>query len=108
MSLGLAAVLVLLAAQPAVAGAEPTATPSDSDSEPTGAGAFGFILVLFGLPGTVRPYGTARFSERLDAIGSDRRLEEVEPSDWMVLLTRIVSVAMVLFGGFLILLAALG
>jgi hypothetical protein len=56
------------------------------------------ILVLFGLPGAAFPYKVAKFGEMLDAIGSKRRSSEVEPAAWNVTLTRIGSLAMVLFG----------
>lgn len=42
--------------------------------------------------------GLTRFSEQLDAIGSTRPMEEVEPAGWNVMLTRIVG-AVVAFAG---------
>jgi hypothetical protein len=56
------------------------------------------ILLLFGLPGTVWPYKTARLGEQFDSIGSKRSWSEVEPADWKVTLTRVVGVVMVLIG----------
>lgn len=53
------------------------------------------LFVLFGLPGAIWPYRTARFEEQLDAIGSKRRWSEIEPADWKVMLTRYVGIVMV-------------
>jgi hypothetical protein len=58
----------------------------------------GFIFVLFGAVSVIWPYKLARFSEQLDAIGSKRPLESVEPAEWTVELTRIVGVLMIVFG----------
>lgn len=58
------------------------------------------ILILFGLPGAVWPYGVARFEEMVDSIGSKRSMYDVEPADWKVTITRIVGVGMVLIGLF--------
>jgi hypothetical protein len=59
---------------------------------------FGLLLLIVGLPGAVYPYQVTRFFERLDAIGSETRLTEVEPADWNVLVTRIFSVGLSLVG----------
>jgi len=51
----------------------------------------GFLLAA-------RPYRVARLGERLDAIGSRRSWNSVEPTDWNVRLTRAVGVGFALFG----------
>ena len=58
----------------------------------------GTLLVGFGLLGAVWPYRVARFEEQLDAIGSKRSWDEVEPAEWKVTLTRGIGVVFVLFG----------
>jgi hypothetical protein len=49
----------------------------------------GLFLLVFGLPAALFPYPVARFSERIDAIGSRRSRTRVEPTGWKVLLTRL-------------------
>jgi hypothetical protein len=58
----------------------------------------GLFLVLLGLPVALFPYPVARFSERVDAIGSTTLWTQVEPAEWTVLLTRVVGVGSVLAG----------
>lgn len=58
----------------------------------------GTLVSLLGLAMAVAPYRVARFQEQLDAIGSTRRREAVEPADWNVQLNRILGVVVVLFG----------
>jgi len=69
---------------------------------------FGLVLLAVGLYGAFRPYQLARFGEQLDAIGSKRSLGEVEPADWNVFFTRIVSVALSVFGSGVLLFAFAG
>jgi hypothetical protein len=54
------------------------------------------------VPMALYPYRLARFEERLDAIGSKRSWNEVEPAGWKVFLNRIVGAAMALFGGLVV------
>lgn len=56
------------------------------------------LLLIVGIPSAVWPYELARFSERMDSIGSTRRWEEVEPAAWKVTLTRVSGVVMAAFG----------
>ena len=58
----------------------------------------GILLVGFGLLNAVWPYRVARFEEQLDAIGSKRSWDEVEPAEWKVTLTRGIGVVFALFG----------
>ena len=58
----------------------------------------GVFVSLLGLAMAVAPYRVARFQEQLDAIGSKRRREDVEPADWNVQLNRILGVVVLLFG----------
>jgi len=58
----------------------------------------GTLLVGFGLLSAVWPYRVARFEEQLDAIGSKRSWDEVEPAEWKVKLTRGFGVVVALFG----------
>ena len=58
----------------------------------------GTLLVGFGLLGAVWPYRVARFEEQLDAIGSKRSWDEVEPTEWKVMLTRVIGVVFTLIG----------
>jgi hypothetical protein len=51
-------------------------------------GAFMFVV---GLLGFVYPYKVARFEEAIDAIGSTRSLDTVEPAAWKVSLTKFSS-----------------
>ena len=58
----------------------------------------GALIVAFGLVNVVWPYRVARFEEQLDAIGSKRSWDEVEPAEWKVTLTRGIGVVIALFG----------
>ncbi|WP_246998122.1 hypothetical protein [Halosolutus gelatinilyticus] len=58
----------------------------------------GTLVLAIGIAGAVWPYKVARFEEQLDAIGSTRSPSGVEPADWKVTLTRIVGIAIGLFG----------
>jgi hypothetical protein len=69
--------------------------PDDPTAE---AALFGLLFLVFGGVGVVYPRPVARFGEQLDAIGSTTSMDEVEPTDWNVVLTRVVSVVFVLFG----------
>ena len=60
--------------------------------------ALSVFLAGWGLLLAARPYRVARFGERLDAIGSRRSWNSVEPTDWNVRMTRIVGVGLALFG----------
>ena len=59
---------------------------------------FGTLIIAFGLLGAVWPYRVARFEEQIDAIGSKRSWDEVEPTGWKVMLTRVIGVVVVLIG----------
>ena len=59
---------------------------------------FGAIFIVVGLLGAIWPYRVARFREALDAIGSTRKMSEVEPASWMVTLTRVVGVVAIVAG----------
>lgn len=52
----------------------------------------GFFFLTVGLYGGVRPYKMAKFGEQIDAIGSTRSSYSVEPTDWNVSLTQVVSI----------------
>ncbi|PSQ37566.1 hypothetical protein BRD05_00320 [Halobacteriales archaeon QS_9_70_65] len=58
----------------------------------------GTLIVAFGLVNAVWPYRVARFEEQLDAIGSKRSWDEVEPAEWKITLTRGIGVVIALFG----------
>lgn len=55
------------------------------------AGVFFFVL---GLPALIWPYESAKLGEQLDAIGSSRRMAEVEPAGWKVSLTKFMGIAL--------------
>lgn len=59
---------------------------------------FGLAFVVFGLAGTIWPYRVAQFQESINAVGSTDSVFEIEPSGWMVTLTRVISVVIVLYG----------
>jgi hypothetical protein len=63
------------------------------------------FFLAAGLHGVLRPYKTAKFGEQLDAIGSKRAAQRVEPADWNVTLTRVVSLFTTLGGTVVVLLA---
>lgn len=82
----------------------------DTDRGSGGEGGvlpLGVMLLLLGAPGTLYPYKLTRLGEQLDAIGSTTPAREVEPARWNVLITRIVSGAMVVFGSAVVLGAVL-
>jgi hypothetical protein len=58
----------------------------------------GLFFLLVGLYGAVRPDEMARFTEQVDALGSKRDVGAVEPTDWNVRLTRLVSLFPALCG----------
>jgi hypothetical protein len=58
----------------------------------------GAVIAALGVASILRPREVARFSERLDAIGSKRAPNEVEPAEWYVKLTRISGVVFALLG----------
>ncbi|WP_224268237.1 hypothetical protein [Haloprofundus salinisoli] len=51
--------------------------------------ALGGALLLVGAVSVLFPYKIALLREVVDAVGSTRRLEDVAPANWSVLLTRI-------------------
>lgn len=57
----------------------------------------GIFLFVLGLPALIWPYESAKLGEQLDAIGSRRRISEVEPAGWKVSLTKFMGI--VLSGG---------
>ena len=59
---------------------------------------FGTIFIVIGLLGAIWPYRVARFQEALDAIGSTRKMSEVEPAGWRVTLTRVLGVVAIAAG----------
>ena len=58
----------------------------------------GGALLVFGLLWVNGAYVIALLSEQFDAVGSKTPASEVEPTEWKVMFTRLVGVAMVLFG----------
>lgn len=60
--------------------------------------SLGVVMLVFAGLGIAYPYKVARIGEMLDAIGSTRNLDAVEPAQWNVLLTRILSVVLALVG----------
>jgi len=60
--------------------------------------ALSVFFAGWGLLLAARPYRVARLGERVDAIGSRRSWNSVEPTDWNVRLTRAVGVGLALFG----------
>ena len=71
-----------------------------ADAGGSGAGpfVFGLLLVGFGALGVFRGRALARFNEQVDAIGSTTPASEVEPAEWNVALTKIVSAVVLLIG----------
>ena len=65
--------------------------------------AYAVVFLALGVPSAVWPYRLARFEERLDAIGSKRRWDDVEPADWKVAITRVGGALMAVGGGALLL-----
>lgn len=64
--------------------------------------AVGLFLVAFGLVGAVLPRATAGAGEILDARYSRSDPSEIEPAEWNVRLTRLVGIATILYGLFLV------
>jgi len=58
----------------------------------------GLLLVGFGTVGVLRGRALTRFNEQVDAIGSTTPASEVEPAEWNVALTKIVSAIALLVG----------
>jgi ribose/xylose/arabinose/galactoside ABC-type transport system permease subunit len=58
------------------------------------------LFFVLGLPALIWPYESAKLGEQLDAIGSSRRMAEVEPAGWKVSLTKLMGI--VLSGGGLV------
>ncbi|WP_411964893.1 hypothetical protein [Haloferax sp. YSMS24] len=58
----------------------------------------GVMFLAIGLPGALKPYKTAQFTERLDSIGSKTPWDEVEPAEWNVTLTRFGGIFMTALG----------
>ncbi len=58
----------------------------------------GGILLAAGILGFRYAYEVSQFDERLDAIGSTTRWDEVEPAGWKVTLTRMLSFVVALVG----------
>ncbi|WP_323171314.1 hypothetical protein [Natrialba sp. PRR66] len=65
----------------------------------------GTVLVGLGLLGVRHAYGITRFHEQLDAIGSTRSAGTVEPAEWNVTLTKLLSGCLSAMGGVVVLLA---
>ncbi|WP_336359589.1 hypothetical protein [Haladaptatus sp. ZSTT2] len=63
----------------------------------------GIFFLLGGFLAARWPYRFARFSERIDAIGSTTPRDQVEPAEWNVLLTRVLDIAMILVGSLAVL-----
>lgn len=55
-------------------------------------------LIAAGVASVRYPRRIARYEEMLDAIGSTRRVGDVEPADWKVSLTRAGGVILVIAG----------
>ncbi|ODR81482.1 hypothetical protein BG842_22895 [Haladaptatus sp. W1] len=58
----------------------------------------GLFIALLGIAQAAKPYGFARFQEQMDAIGSKRRSSEVEPTEWKVMLTRVMGIVFAVIG----------
>lgn len=67
------------------------ADPSDRSDGGGDVAFVGLLFVLFGGVGALFPRAVARFGEQMDAIGSTTPADEVEPAEWNVVLTRILS-----------------
>ncbi len=63
----------------------------------------GTFISLLGLLIVALPYRVARFQQQMDAIGSTRSFEDVEPSEWNIHLNRLIGVCILLPGMYLIL-----
>lgn len=58
----------------------------------------GVMLISVGLLAAIWPYRVARFQEAIDAIGSTRKLSEVEPANWRVILTQASGLIIIVAG----------
>jgi len=63
----------------------------------------GLLVSLLGTAMVVKPRRVALFQEQMDAIGSKRNVEDVEPAEWNVGLNRIGGGFILLIGGYAIL-----
>jgi hypothetical protein len=63
---------------------------------------FGTALLIVGVISARYPHVLARFDEQLDAIGSTRRWDAVEPVTWKVTLTLLAGVVVALVGLFVL------
>ncbi|WP_254824355.1 hypothetical protein [Haloglomus halophilum] len=70
--------------------------------------AGGLFIFLAGLVGAALPRTTATLGERIDAIGSTRSWDEVEPTSWNVTWTRFWGVVLMFLGVVFIVLAFRG
>lgn len=61
---------------------------------PANMAGLSLVFIGIGVPSVAAPYALTRVSEQLDAIGSTRRMSDVEPAAWNVWLTRAVGTAM--------------
>lgn len=60
--------------------------------------AFGAFMLVVGGLGVAYPYKIAMYGEMIDAIGSTRSLDDVEPAGWNVTLTRMASAVVAIVG----------
>jgi hypothetical protein len=67
----------------------------------------GLALLVGGVVSARSAHVLARFDEQLDAIGSTRSWDEVEPATWKVALTLFVAVIVALVGLFVLVSALL-
>jgi hypothetical protein len=58
----------------------------------------GLLVSLLGGAMVGKPRRVARFQEQIDAIGSNRYLEAVEPAEWNVMLNRLADVCIFITG----------
>jgi hypothetical protein len=56
------------------------------------------VYLLIGLVGTIRPYYLAKIYVLFHSIGSERPESEIDPEDWFVLITRILSFFFLILG----------
>ncbi|QLH80086.1 hypothetical protein HZS55_22300 [Halosimplex rubrum] len=59
---------------------------------------FGLLLLVFGSLGVRYARPLTRFNEQMDAIGSKTPASEVEPAEWNVAFTKILSAFFALLG----------
>ncbi|QLH85111.1 hypothetical protein HZS54_25945 [Halosimplex pelagicum] len=58
----------------------------------------GFLFAVFGGLGVRYARPLARFNEQMDAIGSTTPASEVEPAEWNVTFTKLLSACFLLLG----------